>query len=380
MSKNAKIVWWVVGIVVVVGLVWWGIARNSASASTIKIGSILPLTGDGAVYGELAQKTIQLAVGQINSAGGINGKQLQVIFQDGQCTGQGGADAAQQLVNVYSVQAILGGACSGETIPAVPIAAAKKVVVFSGMASSPALTGISPYFFRDYPSDSSQAEIYADYGYHQKGWRTVGILEEQTDYATALESTFATDFQGYGGKVVAQQFPSSATDLRSLITTLRAQNPDVLFLCTQTIATAQRALDQMKQLGWEPKLIIDDTLEGDAPTLQKYESQLEGAVTAEFIPNASDTQYIAFIQAYQAKYGEAPQFANYMATVYDSVNLLADGIKQVGYSGQALATWSRTVNNWQGASGDVTIGSNGDRVGGDTLQVIHNGVPVPVQQ
>jgi ABC-type branched-subunit amino acid transport system substrate-binding protein len=69
-----------------------------------------------------------------------------------------------------------------------------------------------------------------------------------------------------------------------------------------------------------------------------------------------------------------------MTTFYDAVNLLAQGIKQVGYNGQALATWSRTISNWSGASGNITIGSDGDREGGDTLVLIHNGQVAPLAQ
>jgi branched-chain amino acid transport system substrate-binding protein len=360
--------------------VWWGVSRNTASGSTIKIGVILPLTGNGAVYGEPAQKTVQLAADQINAAGGINGKQIQLIIQDGQCTGQGGTNAAQQLVDTQGVQAIIGGFCSGETIPAVPIAAAAKVVMFSPGASSPALTGISPYFFRDYPSDVAQAALLANYAWNTKHWKTIGIVEEQTDYATALESTFAQDFQNDGGKVVVQAFPTDTSDFRSIMTTLKASNPDAILLDEQTPAEAARILDQMKQLGWSSPFMVPDGITGDAPTLQQYASQLEGSVGGEFLPNASDTQYQAFIQAYVAKYGSTPAYEGSMTTFYDAVNLLAQGIKQVGYNGQALATWSRTISNWSGASGNITIGSDGDREGGDTLVLIHNGQVAPLAQ
>jgi branched-chain amino acid transport system substrate-binding protein len=380
MSKNAKIVWWIVGIVVVVGLVWWGIAKNGGSGNTIKIGFFGPLTGDASTYGEPFQKVVELAVGQINAAGGINGKQVEVIYEDDQCTGALGASAVQKLVNVDHVQAILGGGCSGATIAAIPIAAAAKVVMLSPLASSPKLTGASPYFFRDYPSDASQASIYADVGYHQKGWRTVAIMEEQTDYATALGDSFSKAFEGYGGKVIVQEFPTTVTDLRSPVLALKAQKPDALFIDTQSPATAQETLDRMSQLGWKIPLIVDDTLEGDSATLQKYATQLEGAITAEFIQNASDTAFQAFVSAYQAKYGEVLPYQNYGQTEYDAVYLLADGIKAVGYNGQALAAWSRTVKDWKGVSGLVTIGPDGDRVGGDALQVIHKGQAVPVKQ
>jgi branched-chain amino acid transport system substrate-binding protein len=374
MENKNNSVWWVIGIIVVIGLVWWGVSQNNtASGSTIKIGFIGPLTGDGAVYGEPFEKTVQMAVEQLNAASGIDGKQVEVIYEDGKCAGQDATNAAQKLVNVDGVQAIIGGFCSGETIPVVPVAAAGKVVVLSPGASSPKLTGISPYFFRDYPSDASQATIYGDLAYNKKGWKTIGVMEEQTDYATALNDAFSKSFEGHGGKIIVQAFPSTATDFRSFLTTLKSQKPDALFVDTQTPAVSARIFDQLAQLGWKPALLIDDATAGDPATIKKYSKQLEGAITAEFLPNASDTQYMAFIQAYQKKYGQVPPFQNYMATVYDAVNLLAVGIKQVGYNGEALATWSRTISNWRGASGNVTIGQDGDRVGGHIPEMIHNG-------
>src|SRR4051812_38203363 len=115
MNKSAKMMWSVVGVVVVIGLVWWGMAKNNASASVIKIGAIGPFTGDAAVYGQPMQNTIKLAVDQLNAAGGINGKQIEMVYEDGKCDGQDGASAAQKLVNVDGVQSIIGGFCSGET-------------------------------------------------------------------------------------------------------------------------------------------------------------------------------------------------------------------------------------------------------------------------
>lgn len=381
MDKN-KTIWGIVILIVVVLIIWWAVGSNGGSQSgggVIKVGFIGPLTGDAAVYGQPEQNTIALAVDKLNSAGGINGQQVQIIYEDGKCSGQDATNAAQKLVNVDGVQAIIGGFCSGETIPVVPVAAQAKVVVLSPGASSPKLTGISPYFFRDYPSDASQATIYADVAYNKKGWRTVAVMQEQTDYATALNDAFSKNFSGFGGKTIVQAFPSTATDFRSFLTTLKAQNPDALFVDTQTPAVSARIFDQLKQLGWKPALLVDDATAGDPDTIKKYSAQLEGAITAEFLPSTTDPQYMAFIDAYKAKYGDVPPYQNYMATVYDAVNLLAAGIKQVGYNGQALATWSRTISNWPGASGNITIGQDGDRVGGHIAETIQNGQKVPLK-
>ncbi len=377
MNNSSKAVWWVVAAVVVIGLIAWGVSKNGGSSSNeIKMGFIGPLTGDAAAYGQPYQNTVAMAVENLNAAGGINGKQVKVIYEDGKCSGQDGANAAQKLVNVDGVQAIIGGFCSGETIPAVPVAAAGKVVLLSPGASSPKLTNISPYFFRDYPSDASQAVIYGDVAYNKKGWRTVAVMEEQTDYATALNDAFSKSFGGHGGKTIVEAFPSTATDFRSFLTTLKSQKPDALFVDAQTPAVASRIFDQIAQLGWKPALIVNDAIAGDPATIKKYSTVLEGAITAEFLPDASNTQYVAFLDAYKAKYGSEPPYQNYMATVYDAVNLLASGIKAVGDDGQALATWSRTISNWQGASGAVTIGADGDRVGGHVAEVIQKGQKV----
>jgi branched-chain amino acid transport system substrate-binding protein len=380
MSKTSKIVWTIVLVVVAVGLIWWGVSRERSGSNTITIGFIGPLTGDGAPYGQPEQETIELAVNQINAAGGINGKQVVMDYQDGKCDGQDAANAAQKLVNVDGVQAIIGGFCSGETIPAVPIAAAGKVLLLSPAASSPKLTNISPYFFRDYPSDAAQGKVLADVAYNKKGYRSVAIIQEQTDYAEGIYNAFTAEFSADGGKTQMQAFPSDTSDFRSLLTTLKGQRPDALLVDTQTAAAGARILDQMKELGWNVPLLVNDIIGDDPATLTEYHSQLEGAITAEFFPSASTTQYEAFITAYQTAYGQVPPYQNYMATVYDAVNLLVDGIRQVGYNGSALATWSRTISNWPGVSGNITIGADGDRTVGHAPYVIHDGQAIPLAQ
>jgi branched-chain amino acid transport system substrate-binding protein len=373
MSKTQKTVWWVVGIVVVVGLVWWGVSKNSGSGNTIKIGFIGPLTGDAAVYGEPFQKTVQLAVNEINASGGVGSKQIQMIYEDDKCDGRDGADAVQKLVNVDGVQAIVGSMCSSATLAGVPIAAQGKVVLFSPGASSPKLTGAGPYFFRDYVSDAAQGKVLANVAYNQKKWRTVAFIQEQTDYTQGIYDAFSQNFQGYGGKTINQAFPSDTTDFRSILTTLRSQNPDALFIDTQAPASTARVLDQLAQLGWKPHLLIDDATAGDAPTLQKYASQLNGAITAEFLPSKENATFQHLNSAYRAAYGTDVPYYSYMGPSYDSIYLLVQGIEKVGYNGQALAAWSRTISNWPGASGLITIGPDGDRVGGHTAEVINNG-------
>lgn len=377
--KNSWI-WVLVAVVVIGGIVWWGSMHKTAPVGdTYKIGVILPLTGDAASYGEPAQQIYQMAVDEINTAGGINGKPMQLIVEDGKCDGQDAASAAQKLINVDQVQVIVGGFCSGESLAAEPIAAQAKVALFSPGSSSPKLTGISPYFARNYPSDSAQGKVLADIAYNDKGWKNIAFIQEQTDYAAGIESAFSTEFEKLGGKIIDdQQFPTETTDFRSIVSKVQSENPDALFVDTQTPASGARVLTQIQQLGWKPHLLVSDVIIGDAPTVSQYQGILEGALGAEFGVDESNPKFVALENNYKAKYGTDLPHGSYAQTEYDGMYLVRDAIAAAGYDGTAIANWFHTdVQNWQGAAGSVTISPDGDPVAGHRPEVIMAGKVLP---
>src|SRR3989338_5917613 len=141
---------YVTWIVVIVVLVWagWAIANRTPATDTpvavdtspITIGFVGPLTGDAANIGTNAKSAVEVAVGEVNAAGGVNGRPLNVIYEDGQCTGAIASNAASKLINSDKVSLILGGACSGETSAFTAMAEQAKVVVLSYCSSAPAIT------------------------------------------------------------------------------------------------------------------------------------------------------------------------------------------------------------------------------------------------
>ena len=193
----------------------------------------------------------------------------------------------RNFTSVDGVQAILGGLCSGETIPAVPVVAAAKVVMV-GIASSPKLTGASPYFFRVFPSDRpDKGGILADAAYHTKHWRTIAFLQEQTD-AAGVYDAFAQEFQKLGGKVVNEPYVTNTSDFGSLLLKLKSQNPDALFLDPNGTADAPRVLEQLQTLRWKPPLLVNDSIATDMKAMSANAAALEGALTAQFIPNVGN--------------------------------------------------------------------------------------------
>ncbi|MEK7063337.1 MAG: penicillin-binding protein activator [Patescibacteria group bacterium] len=369
----------VVGVVVVLVAVVGGyllFSRPALPEGPVKIGVIAPLTGDAASYGESLRDVMLLAAEEINAAGGIEGRQVQLVIEDGKCNGKDAASAAQKLVSVDSVEVVIGGFCSSESLAAEPVTTASKVALFSAASSNPGLTNVSPYFARNYPSDSSQGTFLADIA-SDRGYKKVAVIQEQTDYAAGVFGAFSTELTAKGGVVVKEEFPSKHTDFRSLIAKLKAEKPDALFIIAQTQAAEKLLFAQLQQQAWNTPLLINDVIAGDKEMLAEYAPFLEGALTAEFTVDPTNTKYQKFLAAFVAKYSKEPTLLAYAQTEYDAVYLVADAIREVGYDGTKIAAWLRTVKDWDGAVGKVTIGANGDPVAGHRPEVIRGGVAAP---
>jgi len=340
---------------------------------TIKIGFIGPLTGEAGLYGLPAKDVVELAVDEINSEGGINGKKLEVIYEDGRCNGRDAATAMQKLVDIDKVEVVIGGFCSSESLGAEPVATRNKVLLFSVGSSSPDLTGISKFFARDYPSDATQGAVLAEIAFGDKNWAKVGFIQEQQDYPLGIYNAFSDRFESLGGVVIKEEFAVGATDFRSMLIKLKSENPDALFISVQTASAAERILVQLQELNWKPNMLVSDTVSGDLQTVRNNAVILEGALAAEFGVDENNPKFVHMMEAYNEKYGTEPPYLSYAQTEYDGVYLIRDAIEAVGYDGEKIAEYIRSIDDWQGASGSVTIDQNGDRTGGHIAKIIRNG-------
>ncbi|MDI6721116.1 MAG: ABC transporter substrate-binding protein, partial [Candidatus Aenigmarchaeota archaeon] len=247
--------------------------------------------------------------------------------------------------------------------------------LFSLGSSSPALTGKSKFFARDYPSDATQGAVLADVAYNKKGWKKVAFIQEQLDYPLGIYNAFRTNFEKLGGTVIKEEFATGTTDFRSILIKLKAENSDAIFIDTQTPAAADRILRQMAELNWKPNILVSDSVTGDTETVKKNADILEGTLAAEFGIDENNPKFKNMVDAYKKKYGDLP-YLSYAQTEYDGVYIIRDAIKSVGYDGEKIAEYVRNLKDWQGASGSVTIGQDGDRVGGHTPKVIINGTVI----
>jgi len=376
MSKTAKIVLWIVIVVIIVLIIALS-SGGTKESGPIKVGFVAPLTGDAALYGEPGKNVIQIAVDEVNAEGGINGRNIELIIEDGKCNGKDATSAAQKLINVDKVQVILGGFCSSESLAMVPIAEKSKVAVFSYGSSAPTLTGISPYFSRVYPSDASQSEVLAKLAYNDKGWKKVAFISEQTDYARGIMDPFIKTFESLGGTVVKEEYSSDMSDFKTVLSKLKESKPDALFINPQAPAGAVRITNQIRQLKWNIPIMANEIL-SDPKSYPGDFSFYNGAIGAKFAESSVDTKFQGLIDKYASKYGTNPPYLNYSQVEYDSVYILRDALLAVGNNGEKISSWLRnSVKDWNGSSGLVTIRSDGDRDGGYSPFVVVDSKLVP---
>jgi len=339
--------------------------------NSIQVGWIGPLTGEAAVYGEPMQKVTKLAVKAVNQNGGINGRPLEVIYEDGKCRGKAAASAAQKLVN--EVEIILGGFCSDEALAAEPITTKNEVLQISGGASSPDLSGMSPYFSRTFPADDVQGKVLANAAYNQKGWREVAFIREKTDYALGVYESFTNRFEELGGTVIDSTFAPETTDFRTQLSKLETQDPDALFVDVQAAPSANRILTQTKELNWQPPVLLTNSIAPDTELLSSHAEILEGGLATVLEVDNTNSHFQNLKTAYQDEYGSDLPYPSFSQVMWDTVKLAAAGMREVGTDGEALSSWVRNQNDFVGASGPISINNDGDRVGSQTLKIIRGG-------
>mgnify|MGYP000882134148 CR=1 FL=1 len=262
-------------------------AQFSKQSDTIKIGGMYPLTGGLASYGEPAHNTAIIAVDDINAAGGINGKKLELVSEDHKCDPKTAASAFQKLVSTDGIHVLTTVACSGTVAAMAPNLAQNDAVLLGTVTSADKLTAISPNFFRNWASDGQEAKLLADRAIAQ-GYKKIAVIYEETDYAKGLQISLTKDLANTDITVTSESFASGATDVRTQLTKLQATNPDVVFVSVQTVPSGETVLTQMEQLGFKPKhMFINDNILKASALLTKHSALLEGAVGGDYVFQAT---------------------------------------------------------------------------------------------
>lgn len=339
---------------------------------SIKVGAILPLSGDGATYGIPVQRVAQITLDEVNAAGGVAGKKLEFIWEDGGCSSDMGNRAATKLVDVDKVKLIYGGFCSSETLAAAPIVEKNKVVLLSPGSSSPLITTAGDFVFRNYPSDSTQGQVLAEYA-AKKGYKKVGVIAEQQDYTLGIRDAFEKNFKEKGGTVLTEAYLSDASDFRTQILKLKAEEVDVYFINPQTPAKTDLIFKQLQEAQIQGPFMANDVVFGYQKLITDYKDFIEGMVGAESTYDRENPGMAKLQETYKTKYNEELPYLVYMATSYDAVYVIKEAIEAVGYDAEKIRDYLYGIKDRKGLSGSLTIDKNGDPMAGHVLRVVKAG-------
>ena len=301
-------------------------ACNGGDDGAFRIGVMESVTGPGETYGNVAVRAKQMAVDEINAAGGINGRMLELIVEDSKCSAQDSITAYNKLTDVDGMKIILGTSCSGAMLGAAPLAEEEGVILFSGLATNPDIANAGDYIFRTSMSD---AQLGIDTGnvLWTDGIRRLATISESTDYAEGVRRTTSDRFEELGGEIVgAERYSSDVTDFRSQLTKLLGENPDAFHVAAQAEFSGGTVVKQLRELGYTGPIFSDVVVVGTT-ALEVAGEAATGvvAITADLDPANAKAQEV--ITNFRAKY-DYVTLPWYIGSAYDDVYITAECLKQ----------------------------------------------------
>jgi branched-chain amino acid transport system substrate-binding protein len=322
----------------------------------IKIGAVLPMTGAAAGYGKWMQRGIDLAVEDINKAGGINGRKVQVVTEDSKSDNTAGVTAATKLIDVDKVPAIMTG-LTGVTQAIIPVTEKNRVLLFT-IATGPGLTEQGKYVFRNATNMQNEVDRMLKACKGDLGIKKIALMYFNTPVGAWFADYVKKNFEAAGGQVCASEvFQPDASDFRSQLQKVKAADPEALYI--QGYKQNGLVMKQARELGLKCRFL--GAVDMELPdVLQIAGLAAEGTVYTKAAFNPTDTTRSAakFILAYTKQYGEAPEVNG--ATMYDATKIISAAISKAGTDPDKMKTYVLSLKDYPGASGSTTFLPNGD--------------------
>ncbi|MDR2343084.1 MAG: ABC transporter substrate-binding protein [Spirochaetaceae bacterium] len=292
-------------------------------ADTVKIGGIFPLSGNVAVYGIEARNGVLLAIDEINAAGGIGGKKVELIFEDDEGNPEKSVNAYNKLTAKDNVKMIIGSLTSGCTIAITSKAQTQQVLLVAPAATAEAVTEAGDYIFRACFIDPFQGTVGGIFSANDLGAKQAAVLYDNgNDYSVGLKDNFITAFQQQGGVIAANEsYMTGDVDFNAQITKIKAANPDLVYL-PDYYNTVALIAKQLRAQGINTPIVGADGWDG--LTENAGDEVLNGYYSNHYASDSTDSKVQNFVKSYRTKFGSIP--VSFAALGYDSMYLIRDAI------------------------------------------------------
>jgi len=328
---------------------------------TIKVGEFASLTGKEATFGISSHEGTLLAIEEINAAGGVLGKKLELLTEDTQSKPGEPATVVNKLIARDGAVAILGEVASSRSLEAAPICQQNKIPMISPSSTNPKVTQVGDFIFRVCFTDKFQGDVLANFATKTLKAKTAAIFTDvKSDYSKGLAKYFKDKFSGNGGNISTElDYNGGDKDFKAQLTAIKSANPDCIFVPGYYTDVALICI-QSKQLGLNVPLFGGDGWESEK-LVEIGKDAVEGQYfSTHFHPDVGSELGRKFVEHYRKRWnGKSPDAL--AACGYDSALVLADAMKRAGSSeGQKVRDALAATKNFQGVTGVITMNENRD--------------------
>lgn len=352
-------------LVLIVTLVSCGCTLSpNTTPETIKIGSIGPLTGESSIGGLDELKGKEMAIEDVNTQGGILGKQIELFSEDDASQPSQSASVAMKLINQNNVVAMIGAHNSPCTLAVMEIIEKHGIPMITPGSSSPKVTEVgNEWIARGFPSDEIQAKGLINYALDVMGAEKIGIIYVNDDFGNGGYNAIKAALEKRGQSLAgAESFMGEDKDMRAQLTKLKNNEVDVLFIWCQYFP-GSLIMRQAREMGWDVQFFTGTGCVHQK-TFELAGDAFDGTIqTVPFIPNIPDPVVQDWIERYKEKYGSEPSQNSVRA--YDSTMIILNAIKEAGSTEpEAIRDSMRNTKDFPGLQGNMSIDPNtGEYVG-----------------
>ena len=335
-----------------------GTASCHSNSDEILIGEVEAMTGSEAAFGTSTHMGLELAVAEINAAGGIHGKKLKLLTLDDQGKPEEAALAVTKLITQDGAQVVISGSNSTRCLAMVPIAQNHHIPFVATGATNPKVTAQGDYIFRTTFIDPFQGVVMANFTTKTLGFKHVAILKDmKSDYSIGLAEYFANTFKKEGGTITIEQtYSFGEVDFKSQLTSIMSTKPDAIFIpgyYTEVALIARQAHEQ----GVHAVLLGADGW--DSPKLKEIAgtSIAGGYFSAQYSPESTEEPVRRFMSTFKTHFGIAPDAS--CALGYDGGKILGDAMGRAKeLTAASIRDALAATRDFQGATGKIRIDEN----------------------
>lgn len=300
---------------------------SKAESNSVKIGGIFPLSGQVAVYGVECKNGVDLAIEEINAAGGINGKPVVLVSEDDEGNPDKTVNAFKKLSTKDGVKVVIGSLTSGCTQAITTLSQASKVVQIAPAATAPAITDAGDFIFRACFIDPFQGTVGGKFAAETLGKKRAAILYDiGNDYSVGLADNFKIAFTKAGGSIVSEEsYATNDKDFNAQLTKIKNANPDVVYL-PDYYGTVALIAKQLRAQGIDVPMVGADGWDG--LTSNAGDEVLGGYYSNHYAVDSTEPAVKKFVESFRAKYNKDPN--SFAALGYDCVYLIRDAIVAAG--------------------------------------------------